>query len=99
MTLAPKRSFGRFGIKPANTTPASTWRSTRLRSAGLTDARLNADMPPSGAPPRVRPRLTAGGSQDKPPATASPWQNGFADRLLGSIRRECVDHMVVLRER
>jgi hypothetical protein len=28
-----------------------------------------------------------------------PWQNGFAERLIGSIRRECVDHIVVLGER
>src|SRR5207245_1847450 len=28
----------------------------------------------------------------------SPWQNGFAERLIGSIRRECVDHVVVLGE-
>src|SRR5258707_6845349 len=28
----------------------------------------------------------------------SPWQNGFAERLIGSIRRECVDHIVVLGE-
>jgi transposase InsO family protein len=26
------------------------------------------------------------------------WQNGFAERLIGSIRRECVDHIVVLGE-
>ncbi|MGD9657821.1 MAG: integrase core domain-containing protein [Methylocystis sp.] len=25
-------------------------------------------------------------------APASPWQNAFAERLIGSIRRECVDH-------
>jgi transposase InsO family protein len=24
-----------------------------------------------------------------------PWQNGFAERLIGSIRRECVDHIIV----
>jgi len=30
--------------------------------------------------------------------TASPWQNGFAERLIGSIRRECVDHIIVLGE-
>ena len=29
---------------------------------------------------------------------ASPWQNGFAERLIGSIRRECVDHLIVLSE-
>jgi hypothetical protein len=33
-----------------------------------------------------------------PTAPASPWQNGFADRLVGSIRRESVDHMIVLGE-
>jgi transposase InsO family protein len=31
-------------------------------------------------------------------APGSPWQNAFAERLIGSIRRECVDHMVVLGE-
>ena len=38
------------------------------------------------------------GIRDKPIAPASPWQNGFAERLIGSIRRECVDHIVVLGE-
>ncbi len=28
----------------------------------------------------------------------SPWQNGYAERLIGSIRRECVDHVIVLGE-
>src|SRR5690349_12522343 len=28
----------------------------------------------------------------------TPWQNGFAERLIGSIRRECMDHFVVLGE-
>jgi Glucose-6-phosphate dehydrogenase, NAD binding domain/Integrase core domain len=35
---------------------------------------------------------------NKPIAPGSPWQNGFAERLIGSIRRECVDHVVVLGE-
>src|SRR3974377_1729753 len=38
------------------------------------------------------------GIRDKPIAPASPWQNGFAERLIGSIRRECVDHIVVWGE-
>src|SRR5437773_5718406 len=38
------------------------------------------------------------GIRDKPIAPGSPWQNGFAERLIGSIRRECVDHLVVLGE-
>jgi transposase InsO family protein len=43
-------------------------------------------------------RLRAMGIRDKPIAPASPWQNGFAERLIGSIRRECVDHVIVLGE-
>ena len=35
-------------------------------------------------------RMRAMGIRDKPTAPASPWQNGFAERLIGSIRRECV---------
>jgi len=43
-------------------------------------------------------RIRAMGIRDKPIAPASPWQNGFAERLIGSIRRECLDHLVVLSE-
>ncbi len=43
-------------------------------------------------------RLRAMGIRDKPIAPASPWQNGFAERLIGSIRRECTDYIVALGE-
>jgi len=43
-------------------------------------------------------RLRATGIRDKPTAPASPWQNGFAERLIGLIRRECLDHIIVLGE-
>jgi transposase InsO family protein len=43
-------------------------------------------------------RLRAIGIRDKPTAPASPWQNGFAERLIGSIRRECLDHVIVFGE-
>jgi transposase InsO family protein len=33
-----------------------------------------------------------------PIAPRSPWQNGFAERVIGSIRRECPDHIVVWNE-
>ena len=46
----------------------------------------------------VTPRLRAMGIRDKPIAPASPWQNGFAERLIGSIRRECLNHLVILSE-
>jgi transposase InsO family protein len=43
-------------------------------------------------------RLRAMGIRDKPIAAGSPWQNGYAERLIGTIRRECVDHMIVFGE-
>jgi transposase InsO family protein len=43
-------------------------------------------------------RLRAMGIRDKPTAPASPLQNGFAERLIGPIRREYLDHIVVLGE-
>jgi len=43
-------------------------------------------------------RLRAMGIRDRPIAPASPWQNGVVERLIGSIRRECVDHIIVLGE-
>ena len=44
-------------------------------------------------------RLRAMGIRDRPIAPRSPWQNGHVERLIGSIRRECLDHVVVLGER
>jgi transposase InsO family protein len=46
----------------------------------------------------VKRRLRAMGIRDKPIAPASPWQNSYAERLIGSIRRECLDHLIVLGE-
>src|SRR6202165_1753358 len=43
-------------------------------------------------------RMRAMGIRDKPIAPASPWQNGFAERLIGSIRGECLDHIIVSGE-
>ena len=44
-------------------------------------------------------RLRAMGIRDRPTAPRSPWQNGQTERLIGSIRRECLDHVVVFGER
>src|ERR1700752_4080159 len=44
-------------------------------------------------------RLRAMGIRDRPIAPRSPWQNGHAERLIGSLRRECLDHVIVLGER
>jgi transposase InsO family protein len=42
----------------------------------------------------VTKRLAAMGIRDHPITPRSPWQNGQAERLIGSIRRECLDHIV-----
>src|SRR5207342_1887524 len=47
----------------------------------------------------VRRRLRAMGIRDKPIARGAPWQNCFAERLIGTIRRECVDHVIACGER
>jgi transposase InsO family protein len=46
----------------------------------------------------VTSRLAAMGIRDHPTAPRSPWQNGHAERLIGSIRRECLDYVVVRGE-
>src|SRR5271169_6727913 len=43
-------------------------------------------------------RIRAMGIRDHPTAPRSPWQNGHVERLIGSIRRESLDHLIVLDE-
>ena len=44
-------------------------------------------------------RIRAIGIRDRPISARSPWQNGYVERLIGSIRQDCLDHVVVLGER
>ncbi len=45
-----------------------------------------------------RRRLRAMGIRDRPIAPGSPWQNGIVERLIGSIRRECLHHVLIFGE-
>ena len=44
-------------------------------------------------------RLRAMSIRDRPTTPRSPWQNGYCERAIGSIRRDCLDHVVVFGER
>jgi transposase InsO family protein len=43
--------------------------------------------------------LEAMGIRHRPSSARSPWQNGHAERLISSIRKDCLDHVVVFGER
>jgi hypothetical protein len=47
---------------------------------------------------RLIQRVRAMGVRDRPIAPRSLWQIGYAERLIGSIRRDCLDHVVVFGE-
>ena len=48
---------------------------------------------------RFRNRVKSLGIDEVLTAPRSPWQNTFCERVIGSIRRECLDHVIVLNER
>ena len=43
-------------------------------------------------------RVRAMGIRDRPISAQSPWQNGYAERVIGTLRRECLDQMVIFGE-
>jgi len=46
-----------------------------------------------------RERVRGMGIEEVPTTPASPWQRAYVERLIGSIRRECLDHVIVLGEK
>jgi transposase InsO family protein len=44
-------------------------------------------------------RLRAMGIRDRPTSPRSPWQNPYAERLIGTLRRECLNHILIFGER
>ena len=39
------------------------------------------------------------GTRDRPISPRSPWQNPYVERLVGTLRRDCLDHVLILGEK
>ena len=82
------------------TNPPAQWLSQQIREAfpwENTPAFLVRDN--DGAYGEIfRRRLHAMGIHDQPISPRSPWQNGYVERVIGSIPRECLDHVIVWSE-
>jgi transposase InsO family protein len=92
-----RRIWVSFGVT-AN--PTAEWISRQITEAFPWDQApryLIRDRDTSYGPVFVK-RLRAMGIRDRPIAFRSPWQNAYVERLIGSIRRECLDHMIVFGE-
>ncbi len=48
---------------------------------------------------KVRRRIESLGIDEVVTATGSPWQNAYVERVIGSLRRELLDHVIILGER
>ena len=46
-----------------------------------------------------RSRVRAMGIRDRPISPRSPWQNPYVERLIGTLRRDCLDHVLIFGER
>jgi hypothetical protein len=89
-----RRLWVSFGV---TTNPTAEWISRQITEAFPWDSApryLIRDRDTAYGPVFVQ-RLRAMGIRDKPTAPRSPWQNPYVERLIGTIRRECLDHMIV----
>ena len=92
-----RRLWVSFGVT-AN--PTAEWISRQITEAFPWDSApryLIRDRDTAYGPVYVQ-RLRAMGIRDRPIAPRSPWQNAYVERLIGTIRRECLDHMIVFGE-
>jgi transposase InsO family protein len=77
--------------------PTSAWTAQQLRNAFPFDdgpRYLLHDRDTTFA--GVASALSAMAIQDVVTAPRSPWQNAYVERFIGSLRRECLDHVIVL---
>jgi putative transposase len=81
--------------------PTQVWLSGQMTEAFPSDTApryLLRDRDKSYGP-AFRHRVRVMGITEVITAPRSPWQNPYFERLIGSIRRECLDHVIILSER
>ena len=88
-----------FGSASQHRQPANGSRDKSARLAGGSRCRITSFVIATVSTVRHLRGVRAMGIRDRPTAPRSPWQNGYAERLIGSIRRECLDHVIVFGER
>jgi transposase InsO family protein len=81
--------------------PTSAWTRQQMREAFPWDATARTLLHDRDAifDEAFRRSVAALGLTDVRTAPRSPWQNAYVERLIGSIRRECLDHVIVFDER
>ncbi len=81
--------------------PTSLWTIQQIREAfpGESSLRFLIHDNDSIFSARLRESIGHLGLASKPTAYRSPWQNGTAERWVGTVRRELLDHVIVLDER
>ena len=93
-----RRRVIHFAVTP---NPTQDWLSRQMTEAFPWDTApryLLRDRDKSYGP-AFRHRVRAMGITEVITAPRSPWQNPYAERLIGSIRRECLDHVIIFNER
>jgi transposase InsO family protein len=93
-----RRRIVHFEVTP---NPTQHWLSRQMTEAFPWDTApryLLRDRDKSYGP-AFRHRVRAMGITEVITAPRSPWQNPYAERLIGSIRRECLDHVIIFSER
>ena len=92
-----RRRIIHFGITQ---NPTQVWLSRQITEAFPWDTApryLLRDRDASYGP-AFRDRVRGMGIKEVVTAPQSPWQNPYVERLIGSIRRECLDHIIILNE-
>jgi transposase InsO family protein len=104
VAAANKRSAAGLLLRNSPSAPSTDWHSLLCIDCFLTfgweqaPRYLTRDRDGAYGEVLIR-RLRSIGIRDRPTSPRSPWQNGYAERLIGSIRRECLDHVIVFSER